>query len=99
MLGTDRDVAELARAGGRAVAVQREGEDVRRLVLAAVLAVELSDPFPVDDLDCEMAVLDPARRERRRDRAAQLLGDVDQVDAQELGVGPCSDRAPRSRSP
>ena len=99
VLGADRDVAELARAGDRAGAVDREGEHVGRLVLAAVLAVELADPLRVDDLDRQVAVLHPGRRERRLDRPAQLLRDVAEVEAQDLGVGPCSDRAARSRSP
>ena len=99
MLGADRDVAELARAGDRAGAVDREGEHVGRRVLAAVLAVELLDPLGVDQLDREVAVGDPGGVERRRDRLAQLRGNVGEVEAQERGVGPCSVRAARSRLP
>ena len=82
VLGADRDVAELARAGGRAGAVDREGEHVGRRVLAAVLAVELADPLGVDELDREVAVVDAGRGERRRDRLAQLRGHVGEVDRQ-----------------
>ena len=60
-------------------AVEREGEHVGRGVPAAVLAVELPDPVGVDDLDREVAVVDPGRGERRRDRVAQLGRDVAQV--------------------
>ena len=98
VLGADRDVAELARAGDRPAFVDREGEDVGRLVHPAVLAVQLLDPPGVDDLDREVAVADPGGGERGGDRRAQILGDVGEVDGQERGVGPCS-RAARSRLP
>ena len=94
----DRDVAELARAGHGSEFVDREGEDVGRFVLAPVLAVELADPLGVDDLDREVAVVDPGGRQRRRDRVAQIRGDVGEVEAQgRFGVGPCSARAAPSR--
>ena len=51
----------------------------------AVLAVELADPVLVDELDREVAVVDPGRAERRLHRRAQLGRDVEQVDGQ-LGV-------------
>ncbi len=59
VLGADRDVAELTRAGAGAEFVDREGEHVGRGVLAAVLAVQLLDPAGVDDLDREVTVLRP----------------------------------------
>ena len=85
VLGADRDVAELARAGRGAEFVDREGEHVGRGVLAAVVAVQLLDPRGVDDLHREMTVVDPDRGERRGDRLAQLGGHVRQVDS-----APCS---------
>src|SRR4051794_16571863 len=51
VLRRDDDVAELARAGGRARLVDREREHVGRAVLAAVLAVELVDALRADELD------------------------------------------------
>ena len=99
VLGADRDVAELARAGDRLEFVDREGEDVGRRVLAAVLAVQLADPLRVDDLDREVPFVDPGGRQRGGDGAAQLGGNVGQVDGHERGVGPCSARAPCSRLP
>jgi hypothetical protein len=62
---TDHDVAELARAGGGSALVDRKGEDVRRLVARAMLAVQLADPFLLDELDCEVA-LGYARGAQRR---------------------------------
>ena len=53
----------------------------------------------VDQLDREVAVGDSGGGERRRDRGAQIRGNVGEVEAQERGVGPCSARAARSRLP
>ena len=58
VLGADRDVAELTRAGGGAEFIDREGEHVGRHVLAAVVAVQLLDPGRVDDLHREVAIVD-----------------------------------------
>ena len=66
VLGADHDVAELARLPtrphrgrrGSVDAVDREGEHIRRLPLAAVLEVELGDALGVDELDRNMAVAD-----------------------------------------
>ncbi len=99
VLGADRHVAELARAGRRARPVDREGEHVGGRVLSPVLAVELADARGIDQLDREMAVLDPRRGERSGNRLPQLRRHVGEVEAQERGVGPCSARAARSRLP
>jgi hypothetical protein len=67
----DHDVAELAGAVNVvAGAVDREREDIRGCVAAAVLAVELLDLVLVDEDDREVAVLDAGRCERRPGRAA-----------------------------
>jgi hypothetical protein len=86
VVGTDHDVAELARTGDGAGAVQREGEDVGGPVASAVLAVELTDPLLSDQLHREMHVPGPlphaGRPERRGDGVAQLGGDVAEIEAQ-----------------
>ena len=51
VLRADDDVAELARAGAQPGTVDREREHVGRLVLTAVLAVELVDALGVDELE------------------------------------------------
>jgi hypothetical protein len=66
VLGADHDVAELARAGCGAVAVDRERQDVGRLVAIAVLAVELVDLGRADEGDRQMQLaVETGRRERR----------------------------------
>ena len=80
VLGADDDVAELARAGRRAGAVDREREHVGGLVAAAVVAVELADPLRVDELDREVAVVDPGRARappRPRRAARRDVGEVE----------------------
>ena len=71
VLGTDHDVAELARAGSATGRVDREREDVGGLVLAPVVAVQIADPRLADQLDREVP-LQPGRRKRRLGRAPQL---------------------------
>ena len=61
--------------------VEREREDVGRLVPIAVLAVELADPLLADELDREVAVGDAGRLERRRGCLRELGRDVREVDA------------------
>src|SRR5687767_13719560 len=53
---TDYDVASLARPRRGARPVDREREDVGRLVLAAVVAVELADALLLDELDRQVPV-------------------------------------------
>jgi hypothetical protein len=65
VLGADDDVAQLARAGRRACAVDREREHVGGLVEVAVLAVEALDLRSGDEGDREVAVAYAGRRERR----------------------------------
>ena len=72
VLRADHDVPELARAGGRAVLVDREREDVGRLVIAAVRGVELGDPPGVDVLDRDVTVVYAGGRERQADEALDL---------------------------
>jgi hypothetical protein len=84
VLGADHDVTELARARDRAVLVDREREHVGRLILAAVVAVELADPVLVHDLDRQVAVVDAGGLERRLGRAAEAriaCLDLDQREA------------------
>jgi hypothetical protein len=45
-----------------------------------VLAVERADLARADELDREVAVVDPGRRERGQGRPAELLGRVDELD-------------------
>ena len=87
----DRHVAQLARAGGRPGAVEREGEHVGGRVPSAVLAVELADPRGVDQLDRDVAVGDARRRQRRRHRVAQLGRHVGEVSRHPppAGCSPC----------
>ena len=53
----------------------------------------------VDDLDREVALVDPDRIQGGGDGAAQVGGNIGQVGTHERGVGPCSARAPCSRLP
>ena len=62
VLGADHDVAELTRAGDR-VLVDGKRQDVRRRVLAAMVAVQLADALLVDQLDREVTVADTGSRE------------------------------------
>ncbi len=51
-------------------------------VAPAMLAVQLADPLLADELDRQVALLDPGRAERRGDGVAKLLGDVGEVERQ-----------------
>ena len=73
-LGADDDVAELPRAGGVAVEVDRERQDVGRRVLGPPLGVELADALRTDELDGDVAVVDLRRRERERGQPLDLDG-------------------------
>ena len=68
--GTNDDVAELSRSGRRTVLVDAERQHVRRLVELPMIAVQRTDSFLVDELDRDVAVVDPSRREGQ---CAQLL--------------------------
>ena len=72
VLGADEDVPQLAlEAGARSVLVvlvDRERQDVGRPFLLAPGLVELGDPLGVDELDRDVAVLDPRGRGRVGDR-------------------------------
>ena len=57
VLRADHDVAELALADGRPVAVDGEREHVGRPALAAVLGVERGDLVRADEVDGDVAVL------------------------------------------
>jgi hypothetical protein len=50
-----------------------------------VVAVQLVDAPRRDELDREMAVLDPGRVERRQRRPPELVRDVDEVDLDQRG--------------
>jgi hypothetical protein len=75
-LGADDDVPQLERPGriGRGRAVDRERQNVRAGVAPAVLAVELADALGLDELDRQVPLLDPGRRECE---PAQLLDVAD----------------------
>jgi hypothetical protein len=51
-----------------------------------VLAVQLVDAPGRDELDGEMAVVDPGRRQRRKRRAPKLVRNVDEVDLDQGGI-------------
>ena len=85
VLGADHHVAELARPRRGAALVDREGQDVGGRVDAAMLAIQLVDAAGRDELDRQVAVLDPGRLERRQRRAPQLVGNVDEVDLDQGG--------------
>jgi hypothetical protein len=86
VLRADHHVSELARAAGRAALVNRKGQHVGGAVAPAVAAVELPDAILADELDRQVAVLDPGRRQRGERRRAQGLGRIDEV---ELDQVPC----------
>ena len=65
VLGADHHVAELARAGHRAGAVDRERQHVGGAVAPAVLAVQRADPLLADERDGEMPVAHAGGRQRR----------------------------------
>ena len=71
VLGADHHVAELARAGGRSRAVDREREHVGRLVTLPVVAVELSDLVLPDESNRQVTVLYTGGGESRLDRPPQ----------------------------
>jgi hypothetical protein len=71
VLGADDDVAKLARPGGGFVLVNGEREHIGRLVLAAMLAVELGDPLRVDELDRDVTAVHAPRRRRQLGGAEQ----------------------------
>ena len=73
VLGADRHVSQLARARGRAGAVDRKGEHVGRRVHTAVVAIQLADPLLVDQLDGDVAALDSGCAQCGFHRGAQPL--------------------------
>jgi hypothetical protein len=80
----DDDVAQLPRPCDGLVLVDREREDVGRRILAAVVAVQLAYALLVDELDRQVAVIDPGRRQRRLGRAPEariVCLDLDQREA------------------
>ena len=84
VLGTDDDVAELARPRDGLVLVDRERQDVGGRVLAAVVAVELTNAVLAAELDRQVAVADARGRERRLRRAPEariVCLDLDQREA------------------
>jgi hypothetical protein len=84
VLGADDDIAELAWPGRRLVLVDRERQNVSRLVLAAVVAVQLLDAPLVDQLDREVAVGYAGGLESRLRRAPEariVCLDLDQREA------------------
>ncbi len=56
--------------------------ELQEAVAAAVVAVELADSIGADQLDREMAVLDPGRRQGCAGGGAQALRDVVEVEGQ-----------------
>src|SRR5215204_2560766 len=96
----DDDVAELARSGLGAGAIDGEGEDVGGLVLSAMGAVELGNPRFVRDLDGDVALLHTGGEESGGDGVAHLRRDIVEVEAQAPGVSRgavCASRAVWSR--
>ena len=88
VLGADHDIAQLARPGDGLGAVDREGQHVGRRIDAAVVAIQLADPYGVDKLDGQVPVLDSARLQRRQRRGPQLARTLDLGhDAQEAAGG------------
>jgi hypothetical protein len=77
VLGADDDVAQLARPGRGARLVDREREDVGRLVLAAMVAVELADPCLADQLDGQVSGQAGGGQRRLRGAAELLPGCLD----------------------
>jgi hypothetical protein len=83
-LGADDHVAQLARAHNRPVFVDRERQDVGRLVLAAVVAVQLADAVLADELDRQVTVGDACGRQGGLGRAPEapiVCLDLDQREA------------------
>ena len=78
-LRADDDVAELPRhAVGQLVpAVDREGEDVGRLVDAEVLTLQGTDLVLVDERDAEVAAVDPLRRAPVSSSTEVLVSSID----------------------
>jgi hypothetical protein len=79
VLGTDHDVAELARPGGEPALVYRKRQHVGGPVDPAVLAVERANPIVVDERDGEMPLLDPGRGQRGEGGPAKQLRGIDQL--------------------
>jgi hypothetical protein len=85
LLGADHDVAKLARAGGRPVAVDREREDVGRAVTIAVIAVELVDLSLADEGDRQVQLsVDLSRRQRGANGRVEARRGVRRVDDLDL---------------
>jgi len=74
LLRADHDVAELAWSRRGTALVDRKRKDIGRLVAATVLAVELANARGIDQLDRNVAFLDPRRGERQRAQPLGLLG-------------------------
>jgi hypothetical protein len=80
----DDDIAELAWPRRRPILVDRERQDVGRLVLAAVVAVQLLDALLVDQLDRQVAIGYAGGLESRLRRAPEarvVCLDLDQREA------------------
>jgi hypothetical protein len=84
VLRADDDIAKLAWPGRRPILVDRERQDVGRLVLAAVVAVQLVDVLLVDELDRQVAIGYAGGLESRLRRAPEarvVCLDLDQREA------------------
>ena len=81
LLGADHNVTQLARAGHGPVLVDREREHVRGLVETAVFSVELSDPRLADELDGQVAALDPRGAKGRLRGGTELVTYVGEVES------------------
>src|SRR5690606_10623913 len=94
-------VAQLARAGDRARAIERKGEHVGGGVAAPVLAVERLDALRVYQLHREVPVAHPGGVEGGAHRRAQLGPDGFELDAHPPSAAPPppSPSAPRPRPP
>jgi hypothetical protein len=97
VLGADHHVAQLARAGGRRLLVDRERQDVGRTVAVAVLAVELLDLGGPDEGDREVQLaVDPGRGKggaRGRLEPRRRLRRVDDLDLDQALLRDCDWRS------
>jgi hypothetical protein len=97
LLGTDHDVAELARPGRRPVAVDRERQHVGWAVAVAVVAIELVDLGLADEGDRQVQLsVDLGRRQRGaggRVKARRGLRRVDDLDLDQALLRDCELRS------
>jgi hypothetical protein len=91
-LRADHHIAQFPRPRNRPSLIDREGEDIGRLIEPAVLAVQALDLVLAYQCQCQVPVADPSRGQRAERWTSQRFRGLDEVELDQ----PCCRRASRS---